>query len=86
MIFENIVKENVQEELKKERSESRKARKDKVHKSIDDTLAKWAKKLSADLPEGTQKQGLGIDEIFKAVGATMKAAYDAGEVVAKVVQ
>ena len=81
--FESLVKE----EVKKERAEERKAKKDKVHKSIDDLAKKWADKLK---PKGgnedIQKQGIGIDEIMKAATTAIKAAYDAGEAVAKIVQ
>lgn len=76
----------LQDALKKERAESRKTKKEKVHKSIDETLSKWAKKLSADLPPGTKKQGIGIEDIFKKVGATMKAAYDTGESISQIVK
>jgi hypothetical protein len=82
--FETLVKE----EVKKERAEERKERKDKVHKAIDDAAAKWAKKVKpkSDPGEGTQKQGVSTDEIFKAAATAIKAAYDAGEAVAKIVQ
>jgi hypothetical protein len=86
MMKEPEFKDLVKEEVKKERAGERESRKEKVHKAIDDTLSKWAKKLSADLPGGTEKQGIGIDEVLKAVGATMKKAYDAGEAIGKIVQ
>lgn len=77
----------LQEQLRKERASSRAAKKEKVYKAIDETMAKWAKKLSADLPPGTQKQGFGdIEKVMKAVGATMKKAYDAGIEIAKIVK
>ena len=83
--FEKLFKEKVEEQLKTERTETRKAKREKVHKAIDETMAKWAKKFSANLPEGTQKAGASID-VFKAAAATMKAAYDAGEAIGKVIQ
>ena len=83
--FEKLFKEKVEEQLKTERTETRKAKREKVHKAIDDTMAKWAKKFSANLPEGTEKAGASID-VFKAAAATMKAAYDAGEAIGKVIQ
>ena len=83
--FEKLFKEKVEEQLKTERTETRKAKRDKVHKAIDDTMAKWAKKFSANLPEGTEKAGASID-VFKAAAVTMKAAYDAGEAIGKVIQ
>lgn len=83
--FEKLFKEKVEEQLKTERTETRKAKREKVHKAIDDTMAKWAKKFSANLPEGTQKAGVSID-VFKIAEKTAKAAYDIGELVDKVVQ
>jgi len=82
--FETLVKE----EVKKERADERKEKKDKVHKAIDDAAKKWADKLKPKHggADDASKAGLGVDEIMKAVSATMKAAYDAGEAVAKVVQ
>lgn len=85
--YEAIVKEQVSGELKKERAASREARKEKVHKSIDEALEKWNKKLS--ISDKDDVTGLGVsgqDKIFKAVGATMKKAYDAGEAIVKIVQ
>jgi len=83
--FEKLFKEKVEEQLKTERSETRKVKREKVHKAIEDTMAKWAKKFSANLPEGTQKAGVSID-VFKIAEKTAKAAYDIGELVDKVVQ
>jgi hypothetical protein len=84
--FEKLFKEEVNKGIKEERSTERQSRKEKVHKTIDDTLSKWADKLKAKGAEGASKQGIGVEEIFKSVGATMKAAYDAGESVVKIVQ
>jgi hypothetical protein len=84
--FETFVKEQVKEGMKNERAAERAQRKEKVHKTIDDTLSKWANKLKAKGTDDAQKSGIGVDEIFKAVGATMKKAYDAGEAVTKIVQ
>jgi len=83
--FVAAINEIVDNKLKQERASSRLKRVAKVNKVIDETMEKWSKKFSADLPKGTQKQGGSID-IFKAAGATMKAAYAAGEAVAKIVQ
>ena len=71
--------------VKEERKETRKAKREKVHKAIDETMAKWAKKFSANLPEGTKKAGASID-VFKAAATAMKKAYDAGEAIGKVIQ
>ena len=82
--FEDLVKA----EVKKERADERKERKEKVHKDIDDAAARWAKKVKPKTGpgEGAQKQGIGTDEIFKAAATAIKAAYDAGEAVVKIVQ
>jgi hypothetical protein len=81
-----LIEKEVESKIKEERSSERKDKKAKVHKAIDDTMAKWAKKLTVPGTEGAQTQGAGIVDILKAVGATVKVAYDAGEVVVKIVQ
>ncbi len=81
-----IIKEELEKLRKEERISERKSKREKVHKTIDDTMAKWAKKLTAKGTEGAQKQGVGIEQVFKFAGDAMKKAYDAGESVAKVVQ
>lgn len=83
--FKKVFDEKVSEQSKEERKQARKAKKEKIHKAIDETMAKWAKKFSANLPEGTKKAGASID-VFKAAATAMKAAYDAGEAITKVVQ
>ena len=83
--FKKVFEEQVGEKVKEERKETRKAKREKVHKAIDETMAKWAKKFSANLPEGTKKAGASID-VFKAAATAMKKAYDAGEVISKVIQ
>lgn len=83
--FKKLFDERVEGKVKEERKETRKAKREKVHKAIDDTMAKWAKKFSANLPEGTKKAGASID-VFKAAATAMKKAYDAGEAIGKVIQ
>jgi hypothetical protein len=79
-------KEESKNKLK--RAENRKARTKTVGKSIDDAVAFLQKKLSANLPEGTQKSGAAIDQakVFKLAGEGMKAAWEAGESINTIIQ
>jgi hypothetical protein len=73
---------------KVKRAEKRKERTAAVSKSIDSAIDFLQKKLSADLPEGTQKLGAAIDQakVFKLAGDGMKAAWKAGESINKIIQ
>ena len=88
--FEEKVQEAAEKLRKEERVTERKENREKVHKKIDEFTSKWIKKLTPKDDSGKginiKKQGAGAEEVFKSIGATMKAAYDAGEAISKVVK
>jgi len=79
-------KKKFSQKLKKERATVRAEKKEKVHKSIDEMMDKWAKKITPDHLKDTNTKGMDAQKVFKSVGAIMKKAYDAGEVTAKIVE
>ncbi len=54
-------------------------RKEAFDKNVDDIAKKWIDKLSAKLPEGTQKSGVGLPEIINKAADIIKKAYHAKE-------
>lgn len=83
--FDNKVREEAERLRKEERKLERGEKRAAVHKKIDAITQKWIDKLSPKTTTGTQTQGVTAETILKSVGATMKAAYDAGESIATVV-
>jgi len=78
--------EELQAELKKERASLRAEKKSAVHKTIDEMMDKWAKKITPEHLRGTGTKGIDAEKVFKSVGAIMKKAYDAGETTAKIIE
>ena len=83
---EALLKVEVEKVRKEERAKERAARKERVYKKIDDAVKKWADKLTPKTTKGVEKQGIGTEEILKALGETMKKAYEVGEAIEKIIE
>lgn len=82
-----FIGQEVESKLKEERKTERQSKKDKVHKSIDQTVDKWTKILTPKtFSKDNKTAGPSTQDIMKAVGAIMKVAYDAGESIANIAQ
>lgn len=84
--FEKVVGEEVSKKSKEERSKERESKKAAVHKKIENLTQKWADALTPSSTKGSQTKGVDMGTVMKSVAATMKAAYDAGDAVAKVIE
>lgn len=83
---EKAVREDFEKIRKEERNKERAEKKAKIFEKIDKEIAKWTDKLTPKGTKGIEKQGIGTEEIMKAVGASMKLAYEAGEAITKIVE
>lgn len=76
---EQRIRDEIPEEISKRlKKETRNAKNQKFDKKVDDVADALKKALGAKLPEGTQKQGVGINDVIDAAANIVKKAHKLG--------